>query len=349
MPKVSIIIPCHNKDTYLFACLHSVLNQSLTDIEVLAIDDHSTDNTLQILKFFQKEYPSKLKVFSLDEKTGVSAARNLGLENAQGEYISFVDADDIISLNMCQDYYQKAKEHNVSLVTGSFQRISFWEYQTKAEFVGIDVYREKYVDYINSPFSFFDECAACWGKLYSHDLIGNSKFLENHIFEDTGFVYPILLKAKIGYEFVRDDYLYRDTPGGIMDKLKLPNSKIFDMLGICLDMKKSSLINHFDKKQKELIEDCIKERILSTFFMIEHWNISSMDKQMILKKIIAIYRYYFPNLFKFHTIQAEFIYQDLRNAFKSYKTPKILFQKDVNSCREEVLKLVKSLENSSHS
>ena len=67
MPKVSVIIPCHNTADFLPTCLNSVCNQTLKDIEVLAIDDHSTDHTKDILKQYQKKYPKKLKTYSLEE------------------------------------------------------------------------------------------------------------------------------------------------------------------------------------------------------------------------------------------------------------------------------------------
>ena len=98
MTKVSVIIPVHNTEKYLKDCLNSVLNQTMTDIEVIAINDHSTDASMAILKFYQKLYPTKLKVIDMKEKYGVSSARNEGLKIAQGEFIGFVDSDDFISL-----------------------------------------------------------------------------------------------------------------------------------------------------------------------------------------------------------------------------------------------------------
>ena len=105
MPKVSVIIPVHNTENYLSTCLNSVLNQTEKDIEVIAINDHSTDNSLDILKQFEKEYKTKLKVIDLKDKYGVSSARNEGLKIAQGNCIGFVDSDDVISLNMYEDLY----------------------------------------------------------------------------------------------------------------------------------------------------------------------------------------------------------------------------------------------------
>lgn len=94
MPKISIIIPVYNAEQYLEECLLSISQQTFTDFEIWAINDGSKDRSLEILKKYQEKEP-RLKVFSQENK-GVSAARNLGLENASGDFITFVDADDTI-------------------------------------------------------------------------------------------------------------------------------------------------------------------------------------------------------------------------------------------------------------
>ncbi len=104
MPKISIIIPVYNAEQYLEECLLSISQQTFGDFEILAINDGSTDRSLEILKKHQEKEP-RLKVFSQENK-GVSVARNLGLENAQGKYISFVDADDFIKENYLENLLQ---------------------------------------------------------------------------------------------------------------------------------------------------------------------------------------------------------------------------------------------------
>ena len=102
MPAVSVIIPVYNKEKHIRECLDSVCNQTLSDIEIICIDDCSKDNSLDVLK----EYSSKdtrIKVIKLLENIGAAAARNVGLDIANGEYLSFIDADDYIDA----DYYEK--------------------------------------------------------------------------------------------------------------------------------------------------------------------------------------------------------------------------------------------------
>lgn len=92
--KVSIIIPCYNSEAYLAACMDSVLAQTFEDFEAILIDDGSKDNTLQIARSYAQK-DKRVRVYA-KENGGVSAARNLGLDHARGEWITFVDSDDLL-------------------------------------------------------------------------------------------------------------------------------------------------------------------------------------------------------------------------------------------------------------
>ena len=109
--KVSIIIPIHNGELYLEGCLRSVLNQSLKDVEVICIDDGSTDQTAEILARICDE--DDRVVILTQEKNGQSSARNAGLKIAQGEYIMFVDVDDLLMKLSVEQLYRKAKYYDV--------------------------------------------------------------------------------------------------------------------------------------------------------------------------------------------------------------------------------------------
>ena len=95
MPKVSVIIPVYNTEKYLRECLASVVNQTLKDIEIICINDGSTDNSLQILKKYAK-HDNRIKIID-KENGGISTVRNKGLQTATGEYIGFVDAHSFSS------------------------------------------------------------------------------------------------------------------------------------------------------------------------------------------------------------------------------------------------------------
>lgn len=113
--KVSIIIPVYNTEKYLRQCFDSVLNQTLKDIELIVVDDGSSDGSAEIIKEYAEKYPDKFKAF-YKENGGQASARNLALPYATGEYLGFVDSDDWIDAEMYEEMYGLAKEENTDIV-----------------------------------------------------------------------------------------------------------------------------------------------------------------------------------------------------------------------------------------
>lgn len=118
MPKVSIIVPIYKAEKYLNRCIDSILAQTFTDWELLLIDDGSPDRSGEICdEYAQKD--SRIRVFH-KKNGGVSSARNLGLDNVQGEYVTFVDSDDWIDVHMYEEMYNKAIEEDADVVVCDF-------------------------------------------------------------------------------------------------------------------------------------------------------------------------------------------------------------------------------------
>lgn len=115
MVNVSIIIPVYNVEEYLKECLESVVNQSLKNIEIICINDGSTDKSLDILKEYELLYKN-IKVISQENK-GLSNARNVGVKNANGEFIYFMDSDDYIELEAMEICYKEAKKNRLDIIT----------------------------------------------------------------------------------------------------------------------------------------------------------------------------------------------------------------------------------------
>ncbi|MGN1166531.1 MAG: glycosyltransferase family 2 protein [Lachnospiraceae bacterium] len=120
MAKVSIIIPVYNVEEYLIECMDSVVGQTLDDLEIICVNDGSTDRSLDILKQYQKQ---DKRIMLIDkENGGYGHAMNCGLDHATGEYIGIVEPDDYVPLNMYEDLYKKAVEHNLDFVKADFYR-----------------------------------------------------------------------------------------------------------------------------------------------------------------------------------------------------------------------------------
>lgn len=102
--KVSIVIPVYNVESYLEECMESVINQSLDDIEIICINDGSTDSSLKILERYESKYNNIIVINQ--ENKGLSASRNIGIRKARGKYIYFLDSDDFINIKSMEKCYK---------------------------------------------------------------------------------------------------------------------------------------------------------------------------------------------------------------------------------------------------
>lgn len=129
-PKVSIIIPVYNVEEYLPKCLGSILNQSLKDIEIICVDDFSTDNSLNILREY-KQKDNRIRIIRHSENRGPGITRNTGLNYAKGEYIMFLDSYDWLNPDSCDTAYNQIKKNNNDIVF--FNHCVFYEYNNSIE------------------------------------------------------------------------------------------------------------------------------------------------------------------------------------------------------------------------
>ena len=121
MPKVSVIVPVHNTEKYLQACVDSLTAQTLTDIEIVLVENCSTDDSLALCHRLAAA-ESRIKVLSID-KADLSTARNEGVKVATGEYIAFVDSDDTVLPTLCEENYNLAVQHDLGLVCFSLHKV----------------------------------------------------------------------------------------------------------------------------------------------------------------------------------------------------------------------------------
>ena len=119
MAKVSIIVPTYNVEKYIQKCLESLINQTLKDIEIICVDDKSTDGTLSLIKEFQQK-DERIKLIENIENVGCSKSRNTGIDSATGEYIGFDDSDDWVDLDFYEKLYDKAVVTQAEVVKGDF-------------------------------------------------------------------------------------------------------------------------------------------------------------------------------------------------------------------------------------
>lgn len=183
--KLSIIVPVYNAEHFLDKCIKSVQSQTLQDFELILVNDGSKDNSLEICKKYSQE-DSRIIVFN-QENSGQSKARNVGLENANGEYIAFLDSDDWVD----SDYYERlvvACEKNEAEVScGSILRVrkNYQKYRIKYTEEKVYTNSQEKIDIAHVP----DMCYV-WNKVYKKEFLDriNLKFVEGMFFEDVDFV-----------------------------------------------------------------------------------------------------------------------------------------------------------------
>lgn len=113
--KVSIIVPVYNVEKYIKVCLDSLLSQTLKEIEIIIVNDGSTDTSLEIIQQYKSKFNEKIIVIN-KQNGGQSSARNMGYKHSKGEYIGFVDADDFVDSSMYYEMYKEVKEHDLDIV-----------------------------------------------------------------------------------------------------------------------------------------------------------------------------------------------------------------------------------------
>ncbi len=211
MVKVSIIIPVHNTSQYLDRCFQSCLSQTLEEIEIIAVDDCSTDDSAQVIKRYQAQYPEKFKGVFLPENIRQGGARNVGIKQAKGEYLAFVDSDDFIKEDMCRALYEYAD--GADLCGGDFctfdENLNITDkcvLPYKDEDVGV-LTEEKREYYLSRNGMF-------WTRIYKREFILQNElfFPEKLFFEDAWFNYMTSLYAQTVRKTNGFFYCYYQSP-----------------------------------------------------------------------------------------------------------------------------------------
>lgn len=141
---ISIIVPVYNAEQYLDQCIQSILAQSYTDFELLLINDGSTDTSGKICNTYAQR-DQRIKVFH-QENTGVSVARNFGLDQINGAFVAFIDADDFVEKDYILSLYSAAKNSNADIVCCGYEYISEYTHYTHHDFIELKNNRESFVE-----------------------------------------------------------------------------------------------------------------------------------------------------------------------------------------------------------
>jgi len=201
IPYISIIIPVYNSEMFISRCLNSILNQSIKEIEVLIVDDVSTDKSEQIILKYKKKYQC-IKYFKLKEKSGAGGARNIGVKNAKGKFISFIDSDDWADSTMLEKLSYSLDKNKCEIALCGILT-EFHDARSAQIRYSYDVENlldsEFAVDLMTRRFNQDISISPIVGnKMYNRDFLkrNNLNFLSNCYNEDDAFNFLSFLKAK---------------------------------------------------------------------------------------------------------------------------------------------------------
>lgn len=283
--KISVIIPVYNSSQYLKDCLNSVLNQTLSDLEIIAIDDNSSDNSLEILNDFAQKYP-QMHVYHNEKNLGQGKTRNRGLALATGEYIGFVDSDDLIHPKMYETMYQGALKHNRPEIVTTGINFTQNDYKLPSD-INNSIRRPGRLHTVNNyPDILYWQSPSCGNKLFRHDFIKGQAFLENCMWEDIAFSFSAIIKANHVLEFSNNDYFYRrDITRGVSARGYQINPHITDIFRVADELEKTAQEHsrsQLFKSQIKLIQGAI---CLQRVNEITYWPIDEIAKQKLINQM----------------------------------------------------------------
>lgn len=293
MPLISVIIPVYNVEAHLEKCLESVSKQTLRDIEIICVNDGSTDGSAAILQKFSEK--DKRFVVITRKNQGLSVARNVGLAHSNAKYIAYVDSDDFVHPEFLQKLYSVANEYRADIVGCNFAKIYADENLPELQNAKPKVYVPALPVLLNRKnFIHFN----VWNKLYTKKIISDIDFVAGIYFEDWVYNSCVFAKAQ---KFVWIDeklYGYRISENSIM-RSRFNHKKLDDYVTGIHVVRQFYKINYPDKWKSVR-----NTRIARTVKMLMNSVRRSHDLQLINEAKIALKKLYNLKLigYKGHSI-----------------------------------------------
>lgn len=288
LKKVSVIVPVYNSEQYLNRCIESLLDQSYSNIEIMIVNDGSTDKSLNICEKYKK-VDNRIVIINQENK-GVGKARNTGLKNVTGNYIMWVDSDDYIEKNHIESFVNRIEES---------------DYDVAIALEKVDILREENSIEIIKNLLLKKIAPHLWQMIFKKDAIKNISFENIPVGEDFIFIVEVFFNNKSFYIFEQNSYFYTYNEESIIHKNNLnikrkiiePNKK---MSNIFSKNKLSKYYNYYmlydnllvwgginRKKEKELVE-VLKENIKYLIKDIPFFELDYLNKKVCIKCLFII-------------------------------------------------------------
>lgn len=275
--KVSVIVPVYNVENYICRCLESIINQTLKDMEIIIVDDGSTDNSINKIQLLVNANKNIKIIHQLNG--GLSSARNKGLKHAVGEYVIFVDSDDWIEDDFLEVLYNTAKREDLDIVCGGHQKV----YAGKPKEI---IKREKKLydlgvvsgsELLLKQLEIKDYRVEVWDDLFKREFLldNNLYFAEGVLHEDELYTPSTLMVARRVKVIDHQGYMYRQRENSIMNQpVGLKNIAGYKYTLDCFLSNFDKSINEYDKK--------IYSKLCSHLFNLYMWKLTKMEGDIYL-------------------------------------------------------------------
>ncbi len=263
---ISIIIPVYNVEQYLDKCLQSVINQTYQDIEIILVDDGSSDSS-GILCDKWKEKDSRIKVIH-KSNGGLSNARNVGIEQANGKYLMFIDSDDIVANDLCKVLFEMLKNNHADISICNATHIFNNEFDFKN--TG-KIYCYDCNEAISQLWYQKSFLPSAWGKLYKKSLFNNIRFPKGKIYEDMFTTYKLIFRSRCIVKSERKLYHYLIREDSILGTVNV--KKQLDMVEAAEEM-----LDFAIKNASSSIKAATYRVSISSIMVIAHCQVINRNK-----------------------------------------------------------------------
>lgn len=268
--KISVVIPTYNAEKYIHNAIKSILNQTYKNLQIILVDDGSTDNSGKICDEFA-EKDSRIEV--IHKKNGGAAdARNYGLEKVNGEYIAFLDSDDYLYPTFYEELYKLLKQHNTDIAECDYVRINIDDYEKSQQIIENENLKFQQEEEINNNLESlrlmygaalkpYVKKVVLWNKLYKKDLWKDIRFPAGKLYEDERTIYKVYYKANklVSTNKILHGYIQSNNS---MMRRNMTRRMIEDTLETCVEpaefFKEHNEIEMESKARRRYLEYCIE-------------------------------------------------------------------------------------------
>lgn len=279
LPKISIIIPIYNTEDYVVDCVASVVNQTYTNLEILLINDGSTDGSMDLI--YQNFDDNRIVIIN-QENQGLSAARNTGIKYANGEYLFFVDSDDALVDIAIELLVRFVNQGNPDMIIGNYasastiMEVDFTQYPMQKQAISLST--EEVYDRMLKSKSMRENInfVTVWGILYRKEIVERHLFPAGYLHEDEFVNYLYVAESSQIYFVDCPLYFYRDNPKGIVRNRTILNwIHVFDAF-----YQKLLFFRQKSLKQYELVIINFLKNHIQSIVLNQEFSELSMDLQI---------------------------------------------------------------------